>query len=89
MRDYFEHGREKSLIFYLDETQFLIDQDNGRALVLLGKSSVNYAEVSNGTENFTIVLLVRGEINDQIVSVFVIFKNANTSYPIDDVPDEQ
>ena len=56
---------------------------------LLGESYVNYVKVSNGTENFTVLPLIRGGINAQIVSVFVIFKNANTSYPIADVPDEQ
>ena len=36
----------------------MIDQDNGRALVLLGESSVNYVKMSNETENFTIAPLV-------------------------------
>ena len=89
VRDRFEQGQEESLISNLDETHFVIDQDNGRALGLLGESSVNCAVLSNGTENFTIEPLVRGGINAQIVSVFVIFKNANTSYPIAGVPDKQ
>ena len=84
----FEEGQDEQLVFNLDETHFIIDHDNGRALGFLGESTVNYAEVSNGTEGFTVVPLVRGGVNACIESVFVVFKNQNANYPIMGVPDD-
>ncbi len=54
----------------------------------LGENTVNYAEVCNSSENFTLMPLVRGGFYARIESVFVIFKNVNESYPIEGVQGE-
>ena len=62
--------------------------DNERALGFLGESSINYAEVSNGSDSFTVVPIVRGGANSRIESIMVVFKNAQSNHPIQGVPDE-
>lgn len=37
----FEGGMDESRVFNLDETHFIIDEDNGKALGFLGESKVN------------------------------------------------
>ena len=44
-------------MFNLDETHFVLDQANGKALGILGESKVNNAEVSNGSEILQLCLL--------------------------------
>ncbi len=84
----FEEGLDENLVFNLDETDFVLNQDNGRALRFLGENTINYAEASNGSHNFTLVPLVRGGFYTRVESLFVIFKNVNESYRIDGVPGE-
>lgn len=70
----------KDTIFNFDETHFVFDFDNGRALGFKGQTFVSYAEVSNGTEGLTVGLLIRGGANARIESAFVIFTTRNGSY---------
>lgn len=62
--------------------------DNEKALVVLGESNINCAEVINGKEGFTVVPLIRGALYACIESVFSIFKNGNEIYPIFGVPED-
>ena len=80
--------QDEDVIYNLDETHFIVDSDNGRALGLLGENTVNYAEVSNGTKGFTVVSLLRGSPNACIESTFIVFKNANESYLLLGVADD-
>ncbi len=75
-------------MYNLDETHFFFDQDNSKALGFLGESTVNYAEVRNGSENFTLVTLVRGAAHAYIESIVAIFKNENANYPILGIADD-
>lgn len=60
VRNMLNSGLGERRVFNLDETRFIIDEDNGRALELLGETAVNYDEVSNESDVFTVVPLVRG-----------------------------
>lgn len=48
---------------------------------------MNYDEVSNGNEGFSVVTRVRGGSHSQIESVIIILKNRNSKYLIKGVPD--
>ncbi len=60
VQNLFSEELNEDLMYNLDKTYFIFDQDDGKALGFLGESTANYAEVSNGPENFTLVPLVRG-----------------------------
>lgn len=89
LQSIFLRGTDESRVFNLQKTHFIIDEDNGKILGFLGKISVNYNEVSNATNSFTVVLLVHGGPNACIESVLVIFKNAQSKYPIQHVTDKR
>lgn len=44
--------------------------------------------MSNATNGFAVVPLLRGGPNARIESILVIFKNAQSNYPMQNVPDE-
>ncbi len=75
-------GLNEDLMYNLDETHFIFDQDDSKALGFLGEIAVYYAEVSNGPENFALVPLIRSGSHACIESIFVIFKNENANHPI-------
>lgn len=78
---------EQDLIFNLDETHFIIDFNNLKALGFSGECVVSYNELASVTEGFTLALLLRGGSEARIESGIAIFKNTNCSYPIRGVQD--
>ncbi len=44
----FSERLNEDLVYNLDETHFIFDQDDSKALGFLGESTVNNAEVSKG-----------------------------------------
>lgn len=88
LRNMFEDGVDEKRIFNRDESHFVIDMDNERSFGFLGESSINYAELSNGSDSFTVVPIVRGDVNACIESIMVIFKNAHSNHLIQGVSDE-
>ena len=70
-----------------DETHFVIDVDNVRTLGFSGESEVKYADSVSGGDGMTMVVRLSGGKDAKIQPPFMVFKNANRSYPIRSVPD--
>ncbi|KAL3698368.1 hypothetical protein R1sor_012444 [Riccia sorocarpa] len=84
----FQSGRlDENLVENIDETHFLINMDNGRTLGFRGDTQVKYADVVSGSQGMTMVVKVTGSVHAKIGTPFMIFSNANCSYPINNVPD--
>ena len=71
----------------VNETHFFFDVDNGRTLGFSGESEVKYADAVSGGEGMTMVVRLSGGRDAKIQPSFMVFKNANRSYPIRGVPD--
>ncbi|KAL3695584.1 hypothetical protein R1sor_009660 [Riccia sorocarpa] len=84
----FQSGRlDENLVENIDETHFLINMDNDRTLGFRGDTQVKYADVVSGSQGMTMVVKVTGSVHAKIGTPFMIFSNANCSYPINNVPD--
>ena len=71
-----------------DETHFVINYDNGRTLGFAGEDEVKYAGVVSGGERMAMVVRLSGGLNAKIENPFMVFMDANQSYPIRGVPDD-
>ena len=60
-----------------DETNFIINVDNGRTLGFSGDKEVKYADVVSGGEGFTMVVRLNGGPDVRIAAPFMIFKNGD------------
>lgn len=78
---------QEDMIENVDETHFLINMDNGRTLGFAGDEKVKYADVVSGSEGITMIIRITGGKNAYIEPPFLVFKNANRSYPVRGVPD--
>lgn len=70
-----------------DETHFMINLDNGHTLGFSGEKEVKYADVVSGGEGFTMVVRLTGGRDARVAPPFMVFKNADSNYPIRNVPD--
>ena len=61
--------------------------DNGRTLGFSGQEEVKYADAVSGGEGMTMVVRIIGGRDAKVEAPFMVFKNANRSYPIRGVPD--
>lgn len=71
-----------------DETHFVFDHDDSRALGLQNEVDVNYSEISNGNEGTTIALLILGGSEAKIESAIAILTSNNNSNPIRGISDD-
>ncbi len=65
----FETGVLEDIIENNDETHFVINMDNGRALGFAGDDNVKYADVVSGGEGITMILRLTGGKRAQIKRV--------------------
>lgn len=65
-----------------DETNFVINVDNGRTLGFYGLEELKYTEFVSEVKGFTMVVRFRGWRDDRIESKFIIFKNMDRDYHI-------
>ena len=72
----------------VDETNFVINMDNGRNLSFVGCGEVKYADVSSGGEGMTMMVRITGGKNALIQPPFIVFQNKSRNYPIRRVPDD-
>lgn len=91
MRGAFDaNSLDENLVENIDETHFLINVSNGRTLGFMGGKNLSVAEVVNGSGGMTMVVRINGGQNAMIVPHFIVFKNADRSYPLrnfhDNVP---
>ena len=73
---------DKNLMENLDETHFMVNMDNGKALGFRGDTSVKYADVVAGGEAMTMVVRISGGRESSLEAHMIIFTNANSNYPI-------
>jgi hypothetical protein len=71
----------------MEETHFVLDMRKGDIFVPKGVKDVKLIDIVSGSEGFTVVMTLKGGYDAKIMNVFVIFKNDNSSYPIQNVPD--
>lgn len=79
---------EEDNIENADETHFLIDVDNWSTLGFPGESEVKYAEAFSGREGMAMFVPTSGGRDAKIEALFMVFKNANKSFPIRGIPDD-
>lgn len=77
----------EDLVDNIDETQFIVNYDNGKTLGFDGTEKMNYADVVSGGLFMTFLVRFSGGINACIQTVFTIFKILNRKDPIKIVPD--
>ncbi len=65
-RDFASGDLDQAMVENMDETHFLINQDNHRTLGYVGDPNVNYADVSSGGEGMTMVLRISGGVNSKV-----------------------
>ena len=70
-----------------DETQFVVNMDNGRTLGFRGDVEVRYADVTSGGEGMTMMVRISGGKDAKLENPFMVLKNQNSSYPIRGVPE--
>lgn len=74
-------------VFNADETHFLVDQHDGRALAMKGDERVSYADVFSGKEGMKMMMLLGGGAYKHLEAPFMIFKNSACSYLIQGLPE--
>ena len=65
----------ESMVENMDETHFIFNMDNQKALEIQGVQKVNYADVVSGGDDFTMVLRLCGGVNVKLEDLFLISKN--------------
>lgn len=70
-----------------DETNFILNMDNGRTLGFVGSGDVKYADFVSGGEPIKVMVRIMGVNNTLIQVPMLIFQNTARSYPIIGVPD--
>ena len=73
---------DENLVENCDETHFVVNMDNGKTLGFRGDNDVKYADVVSGGIGMTMMVRLTGGPGARIQSPFIIFQNANGSYPI-------
>jgi hypothetical protein len=73
---------DENLIENIDETQFVVNMDNGHTLGFRGDTTVKYADVVSGGDSMTIVVRISGGRRSFIEASMFIFTNENSTYPI-------
>ncbi|KAE8962854.1 hypothetical protein PR003_g30588 [Phytophthora rubi] len=74
-------------IYNMDESHFVIDLDDGKTLDFQGAEEVKYRKIVSGREGITMCVLLKGGSNSKILCPMLIFKNVNSSHPIQGLPD--
>lgn len=70
-----------------DQTNFLINVDDGRTMGLRGDDEVRYANVVFGGEGMKMMVRISGGNRTLFEIPFMILKNNHSNYPIQGVPD--
>jgi hypothetical protein len=84
----FENGEfDPNNCYNVDETHFILDMRSGQIFVPKGEKDVKIMEVVSGSEGFTVVMTLKGGVDAKVMNLFVIFRNQDSSYPIQNVPD--
>lgn len=81
----FENGMNYDDVSNADETQFVINVDNGRTLGFTGETDVRYADAVRGGEGFSMMVWLFG--GGRIRVPFIVFENKDRNYPIKCIPD--
>ena len=87
-REFRSYERKEDDVENADEMHFVIDMENGRTLGFSGQEEVKYADAVSGGEGMTMVVRISGGCDAKMEAPFMVFKNANRSYPIRGVPDD-
>lgn len=84
----FDNGTFKNeLIENVDETNCLINMDEGLTLEKRGEKVIKYMDVVSGKEGITLLVRVIGGVNGCIGAPMLLFKNQDRNYPIRNLPD--
>eukprot|EP00171_Calliarthron_tuberculosum_P001361 IDg1361t1 len=86
-RDFHSGLLDEGDVCNADETHFLINLDNHKTLGRCGQEEVKYSDVVSGSEGMIMMVRISGGRDAMIEAPFLIFQNANRSYPIQRVPD--
>lgn len=80
-RRFLEGGLDEDTIENMDETHLFFDNDD---LISYGRKGqeVKYLDVVSGSEGTTLALRLTGGRNAKLMNPYIIFKNADASYPI-------
>ncbi|KAF0767390.1 hypothetical protein AaE_002854, partial [Aphanomyces astaci] len=70
---------DEDLLCNMDETHFVINEDNGRTLGFRGDSEVKYADVVSGGVGMTMMVFITGGTRARIGSPMMIFQNPQRS----------
>lgn len=81
-QDMLSDALDEQYIENADETHFMVNMDDGKTLGFRGDDQVKYTDVVFGGEGMTMIVRISGGPNAFIETPFLIFKNANCSYPI-------
>lgn len=71
-----------------DETNFIINMDNGRTLGFYGETEIKYSDVMWCGEGMKMMVRVSGGRDSKIQRPFMMFMNKDRSFPIRNVPDD-
>lgn len=86
-RDFDSGVMDENMVENMDETHFIFNMDNHKTLGKRGAKKVNYVDVVQGGEGFTMVLRMTGGVNAKIEAPFLIFKNKQRNHPMRGTPD--
>jgi hypothetical protein len=86
-REFQSGALDENLVENADETNFVINMDNGKTLGFRGDNDVKYVDVVSGGMGMTMLVSLTGGLGATICTPFMIFQNASGSYPIRGVPD--
>lgn len=86
----FDSGELKpSEQFNMDETHLIVSEKTQKILDFIGVKNVKYVDVVSGTENMTVILVIKGGDKDAHVGVpMLIFRNPYRNHPLRGVPDD-
>ena len=70
-----------------EEKHFVINQHDHKTLARRGDADVKYADVVNGDDGMTMMVLLQGGVRSAVLPPFIILKNQQRNYPIRNVLD--
>lgn len=79
---------DDNCVFSSDETHFVVDINDGRALAMKGDDYVKFADVLNRDQGITMMVMLGGGSSARMEITFIIFQNKNSWYPMRGLPDE-